>query len=403
MRILITIYFSLITLASTAQCDQNTVWNNTTTNAVCTEVDGAVRHWYANSLPDHVTGTFPGQGNPNAISAQEAYLTMCAYPLEAGQFTDLLINGFGSMGGCPTYEFGIALNGLEWDPIAAEWFENPNTGAINYDWNENPLSPNINLGTDMNDAHVQPTGKYHYHGDPTNYIAGLGISAASHSPIIGYAADGFPLYYKYVYVDPQDSNSTITEATSCFQLKSGNRPGDGTTAPDGTYDGTYVEDFEYNGSLGGCILDQCNGRFGITPDFPNGTYYYVMTSEFPVVPRCFAGTPDMSFSIGPPPAGCGTSNADQICSALNVGISTSEIADRLMVYPVPTDSDYLNVLFAGEQSLHPTKVSIIDNSGRLVRTEAYNQRVSIASLTNGIYFLKLSFQDTEITKRFIKD
>ena len=94
MRILITIYFSLITLASTAQCDQNTVWNNTTTNAVCTEVDGAVRHWYANSLPDHVTGTFPGQGNPNAISAQEVYLTMCAYPLEAGQFTGLLINMF---------------------------------------------------------------------------------------------------------------------------------------------------------------------------------------------------------------------------------------------------------------------------------------------------------------------
>ena len=356
----------LVAFGSYAQCDQNAIWNNTTTNAVCTEVDGSVKYWYSNSLPDHATGTFPGPGNPNSISAQQAEFTMCAYPEEAGQFTDLIIDGFGSMGGCPTYEFGLALNGLEWDPISAEWFENPNTGAINYDWNENPLSPFINLGTDMNDAHVQPTGKYHYHGDPTNYITGLSISASAHSPIIGYAADGFPLYYKYVYADQQDANSSVIEATSCFQLKSGNRPGNGTTAPDGAYDGTYVEDFEFNGSLGGCLLDQCNGRFGVTPEFPDGTYYYVMTSEFPVVPRCFAGTPDMSFSIGPPPGGCGTSNAEQICSVLSVSVSGSELADRLMVYPVPTNSGLLNILIARSQELHPTQMSIIDNTGKLI-------------------------------------
>lgn len=254
----------------------------------------------------------------------------------------------------------------------------------------------------MNDAHVQPSGKYHYHGDPTNFIAGLGVTSSAHSPIIGYAADGFPLYYKYVYSDPQNSNSAIVEATSCFQLKSGNRPGDGTTAPDGAYDGTYVEDFEYNGSLGGCMLDQCNGRFGVTPDFPNGTYYYVLTADFPVVPRCFAGTPDMSFSIGPPPAGCGVSNADDICFALTVGISATEISDRLIIYPVPSNTGMLNVFIAGNEVIHPTQVSILDNSGRTVRTEAYNQRVSINDLNSGVYFLKFTFENTEIIKRFVK-
>lgn len=402
MKYSITFAYLLCTLAVLAQCDENAIWNNTSTNAVCDEVNGAVRTWYTNSLPDHATGNFPNQGNPTAISAQQREFSMCAYPLEAGQFTELIIDGFGTMGGCPTYEFGLATNGLEFDPIAAEFFENPNNGQLNYDWNLNALSSNVNLGTDMNDAHVQPSGKYHYHGDPTNLITALGVNSNSHSPIIGWAADGFPLYYKYVYSNPQSSNSSIIEATSCYELKSGNRPGNGTTAPDGAYDGTYVEDYQYNGAIGGCILDECNGRFGVTPEFPNGTYYYVMTGEYPVVPRCFAGTPDLSFAIGPPFAGCGVSNADQICSALTVGITADELSDRLIVYPVPTNNAMLNVFMAGNQEMHPTRVTILDNAGRTVRTEPYNQRISLANMNSGVYYLKFSFENTEIVKRIVK-
>lgn len=402
MKTVFTVYLCLTAAISFAQCDQNAIWNNTSTNAVCDEVNGVVRTWYANSIPDHVTGTFPNPGNPNSISAQQAEFTMCAYPTEAGEFTELMLDGFGTMGGCPAFEFGLATNGLEFDPIANEFFENTNNGQLNYNWNYNALSPNVNLGIDINDAHVQPTGKYHYHGDPTNFIATLGISANAHSPNMGWAADGFPMYYKYVYADAMDPNSGIIEATSCYQLKSGTRPGNGTSAPNGSYDGTFVEDYEYNGSIGGCVLDQCNGRFGVTPDFPNGTYYYVMTSEFPVVPRCFAGTPDMSFSVGPSFAGCATSNAAEYCSALTVSIPASEINDRLIIYPVPTDSEILNVDFAGEQELHPASVTILDNTGRLIRTEAYNQKVSLTGLPTGIYYIKFSFENTEITKRFVK-
>jgi len=46
-------------------------------------------------------------------------------------------------------------------------------------------------------------------------------------------------------------------------------------------------------------LDECNGREGITPEFPEGTYYYVITNEYPGVPRCFVGTPSSDFKIGP--------------------------------------------------------------------------------------------------------
>jgi hypothetical protein len=43
-------------------------------------------------------------------------------------------------------------------------------------------------------------------------------------------------------------------------------------------------------------LDEFGGRSGVTPEFPKGTYYYVMTEEYPFIPRKFKGTPDPSFS-----------------------------------------------------------------------------------------------------------
>ncbi len=42
-------------------------------------------------------------------------------------------------------------------------------------------------------------------------------------------------------------------------------------------------------------LDQCNGRFAVTPEYPNGTYHYVLTDAFPFIPRCWMGNPDSSF------------------------------------------------------------------------------------------------------------
>jgi len=202
--VVIGVFVVFAAMTASGQCDPNAVFNNKTTNAVCIEVDGAIRYIYANALPDHETGTFPNPRNPNAISAQRITLTVCSEPRVANE-AQWLDQGAGQ---CPFWVFGVALNGIEFDPIANEFFRNPNTGQLNRAWNQNALSDNIDLGLDMNDAHVQPTGKYHYHGDPRNYIAKLGIAPSAHSPIIGYAADGFPIYYRYVYEDPNDAGST---------------------------------------------------------------------------------------------------------------------------------------------------------------------------------------------------
>ena len=84
--------------------------------------------------------------------------------------------------------------------------------------------------------------------------------------------------------------------SSSYNLKAGSRPGDGITAPCGAYDGVYVNDYEYVAEGG--TLDEANGRSGVTPEYPGGTYYYVITDEFPGIPRYFKGTPSNDFRIG---------------------------------------------------------------------------------------------------------
>jgi hypothetical protein len=87
---------------------------------------------------------------------------------------------------------------------------------------------------------------------------------------------------------------------SSYQVKKGTRP----NGPGGTFDGTFTEDFEYVAGSGD--LDECNGRFGVTPEYPAGIYHYCVTAEFPQLSRLWKGTPDQSFQKkGPPRGGMG--------------------------------------------------------------------------------------------------
>ena len=101
----------------------------------------------------------------------------------------------------------------------------------------------------------------------------------------------------YGYTTANDNSSTIKTLSSSWRMKTGDRPGDGSSAPCGEYTGVYTADYEYDDGLGD--LDECNGREGVTPEFPSGTYYYVITNDYPGIPRCFVGTPSTDFSIGP--------------------------------------------------------------------------------------------------------
>ena len=253
---------------------------------------GDLRKITANNIPAHDVGLFgnsPGALNPNSITEQNSRYDIDLAPSMANSKTYLLNNG-------PAYSFGILLNGVEVDPVAAEpWpHTKPVTNSHNWDWNLEATM--VDIGLDCNTAHVQPTGKYHYHGVPKLYLESI-TSNSNEMLHVGWAADGYPIYYAYGFSSADDNSSSMKMLSSSYQLKLGERPGNGDSAPCGSYTGVYSADYEYVEGLGD--LDECNGREGVTPEFPEGTYYYVITNEFPGVPRCFVGTPSNDFKIGP--------------------------------------------------------------------------------------------------------
>lgn len=250
-----------------------------------------VRIIKSNAIPNHTVGEFPTRGNPNTITEQNKVYTIDLTPELANKITyvyDLTIDS-----GRPSYVFGVAINGVKFEPSANEYFRNTETNEPNYEWTLEPLSDEVNLGEDYNNAHVQPNGEYHYHGTPTGLVEGFDKTKMT---LVGWAADGFPMYYKMGYKDPMDANSGVIQLKSSYTLKQGERPGNGISEPNGTYSGKYVRDYEFQNNYGD--LDECNGRTGVTPEFPNGTYYYIVSDEFPSASRCFMGTPSSDFKIG---------------------------------------------------------------------------------------------------------
>ncbi len=119
---------------------------------------------------------------------------------------------------------------------------------INTPWRRDPMHPSNTFGADAHNAHTQPDGTYHYHGDPASMWDDS--PGDNGSPVIGFAADGFPIYGSYF-----NDNGTLRKAVSGYELKQGARPAE-PDGPGGDYDGTYIDDFEYTGSGD---LDECNG------------------------------------------------------------------------------------------------------------------------------------------------
>lgn len=228
----------------------------------------------ANGIAAHLTGQFPNSGNPHRIETQRYDYRVPAAPRLTG-----------SMQSAQRRVFGVAVNGVVFDPSANEHY----LGDRNSGWQYEPLRNALNMGLDENHAHVQPNGAYHYHGLPGMLLEELDVRPDAHSPLVGWAADGFPIYALYGTGD----DGGISEFESSYRVKDGARPS-GNGDPGGAYDGTFIRDYEFVAGLGN--LDECNGRFVRTPDFPDGTYAYFLTQRWPVVPRCYKGTPSPDFA-----------------------------------------------------------------------------------------------------------
>ena len=184
----------------------------------------------------------------------------------------------------------IMLNGVVLDLIANGCYKPDDAAADEdgniangcgptVDWRLDPMGP-VGFGTDSHNGHTQPGGLYHYHGNPNALFDPEETNQGS--PVIGFAADGFPIYGPH-YLDP--GTGEMRHAVSGYTLKAGTRPS-GKGSPGGSYDGTYIQDYEYTQAG---TLDACNGMT------VNGQYGYYVTDSYPYVMGCFTGTPDSSF------------------------------------------------------------------------------------------------------------
>lgn len=226
-----------------------------------------------NAVPNH---NFNDGANAFAHNFSEQSLTyeVTSNPVAAGSATALTLNT----------DNAILLNGVKLDILPAACFNvgDEKTGCIdiNTPWRFDPMFTANGFAVDSHNAHTQPDGAYHYHGSPN---AMFYSDTAIESPVIGFAADGFPVFGTYF-----NDSGTIRKATSSYQLKSGARVAISGVNPGGTYDGTYRDDYEYIDSAGD--LDECNGMT------VNGIYGYYITESFPWALSCFTGTPDSSFN-----------------------------------------------------------------------------------------------------------
>lgn len=133
-------------------------------------------------------------------------------------------------------------------------------------------------------------GMYHYHGYTTaiyNETMAEVLSATQHGRIMGIAYDGFPIYGPVGYSDPLNPQSTLTVLQTGYVCRGG------STGEEPCTDIELQDPNNFSYDATNADVDECNGRYGVTPEFPNGMYYYVMTVDsssgdptFPGLPYC---------------------------------------------------------------------------------------------------------------------
>lgn len=232
----------------------------------------------SNGLPNHEVGTFPNAGNPNPIAAVATTAIYTLVPGARPNPTAVVTSGY-------------ALNGVKLEPGTTGTCANAGGATCNQDgghaaWNIEALGQSVfNFGIDENNGHVEPNGAYHYHGVPERLLTKLSQGTATLT-LIGWAPDGFPIYARYGYVNAHDATSGVKVLRSSYRFTatvSARRPATATYPL-----GTFRQDYEYVAGSGD--LDECNGRTGVTPEFPLGSYHYMMTDTYPFIGRCVKGT-----------------------------------------------------------------------------------------------------------------
>jgi len=325
---------------------------------------------------------------------------------------------------------GIFLNGVAlYNPSSGSGTVPGTTISGNDTYNLNAVFFEKQYGIDDAGGHPSPEGniindqqgQYHYH-DPMFLTSGSWNNttfassnayfssdyytddygevdyirhADGHSKIIGFCFDGYPIYGPYGYTNISDSSSDVILMTTSYQTKTVaftgrpytyNQVVEGTTYSYKMSAGAFLDDYEYVSGLG--TLDDCNGRYCVTPEYPSGTYaYFVLIDEDdePVFPYIIgkyskqartvvnAGYPnDTHNSGGSRTPTTGTAGVFDV-STLGVSRYVSSTTEIFAYDNINTNNMY-NATLADDFIIYPEENGNWSNltNERILRTISYN-------------------------------
>jgi hypothetical protein len=279
-------------------------------------------------------------------------------------------------------------------------------------WNvEVYMGEGVSLDTAFS-AHPQQAGAYHSHANPRRLYQD--VPTTQHSPIVGFAFDGYPVYGPYGYSNATDSTSAITRMKTGYALRNITTR---TTLPYGvtasqtgpavssTYPiGTYCEDYEWSAANGG-DLDKYNGRFCVTPEYPTGTYAYFVTidaagtPEFPYyVGIEYYGEPDQADLVALGSTSTGLTIPSGTACLLPTGVTEMKNEIEFTVYPNPSSGSFSVRTEANSDLLK--SVQVTNMLGQVVYTAAINSEktdiVLSSSISKGIYFVNMLDKNSRV-------
>ncbi|GAB3587185.1 YHYH protein [Hymenobacter daeguensis] len=270
-------FLSLLLLAATARAQVTpnvsgwivnttgaTGYNGIPSNVQRVQYSAANVYITCTGIPSYSIGAWPG--NPNTPTNQNFVFKITRTPTP----------NTGTPTATPLGHTGIWSNGVSL--FNAKDAMSYNGQGV---WNQNAIVVE-GPGFDSCLGHPAPNGEYHHHLNPRCLYNDH--DSSRHAPLIGFAFDGYPIYGAYGYANANGTGA-IKSLRSSYRARNISTR---TTLPDGSAApsagpvvsaakplGYYVEDFEYVAGRGD--LDSHNGRFCVTPEYPQGTYAYFVT------------------------------------------------------------------------------------------------------------------------------
>ena len=402
----------------------------------CQKVEYSPSNVYVTTtgVPAYPTGPFL-DGNPSNATNQNAIFK---FPLNPAQNTGSATATTG--GNIGVFINGVALfdyrDGVSWNAATNALCGGPGNPpcpggpGANLPWNRDAI-PAERAGFDCSKAHPA-MGNYHHHQNPSAFKLDItvisticsvydanglySIDSAKHSPFIGYAYDGFPIYGAYGF---KNANGTggIARIKSSYQLRSittrTSSPSGATVTAGPVVSATYPlgyfrEDYEFISHAGqDDYLDVHNGRFCITPEYPAGIYCYFATvdnkwnSAYPyVVGPTFYGV----YANRKVTSVTETTTTYSLVTNNTGMLKLKNETIDVNVFPNPSN-DFIAIQYVGLNTEN-LNVELFDVLGKLVQKTILNQGSAIAYLDTktiyaGNYVVKISGSNVITTKNVV--